>query len=119
MLRFHRTERDMAQPSVVAFSHHRVQRAEGNPVLSAAVQGVFHQCVGYQPHIQGVGQCNGCFQCAQLLNLHESGGFAEAVVYITGGGELVGEQIVLGGKNDGNAGVNVVLMQGGMTDGNA
>ena len=95
----HRAAGNVVQPTVVALCHHRVHTAQRRAALGTAPHHIFHHCVVHQADIQCVRQCDGCFQRAQLADLHQSRGFAEAVEHTGRGGQLLGKHVVRTGHH--------------------
>ena len=95
----HRAAGNVVQPTVVALCHHRVHTAQRRAALGTAPHHIFHHCVVHQTDIQCVRQCDGCFQRAQLADLHQSRSFAEAVEHTGHGGQLLGKHVVRTGHH--------------------
>ena len=96
---------DVVQVAVVALAHHRVDALHRHLVLLAASDHVLHQSVVYQSDVEGVGQRNRCFQCAQLFDLNQSGSLAKTVPDKAGCQHLVCKDVVLTRQHDGHAGL--------------
>ena len=98
----HGPVQDVIEGGIVALAHHRIERAHGHPLAVTAADHVLHQRIVDQAHVEGIGQGNGRFQGAQLLDLHKSRALSKAVEDKGGGGQLVDKGIFRTGKEDGH-----------------
>ena len=115
----HRPVADVIQGCVVALAHHGVHGINRiSPALPLAAH-VFHHGVVNQSHIQGVRQGDGGLQRPQLPDLHQPGGFSEAVENVVSRGHLAAENVVLAGQNHRYAGFVPFIVHGAVADADA
>ena len=107
------------QDAVVGLSHHGVDGSAGSPLGGALLDGIAHEGVVDLAHVEGPRQGDGGLQGSQLLHLHEARCFAEAVDDVAGGGDGAGEEVPLGGEDDGDSRLLAVGVDGRVTDADA
>ena len=90
---------DIVKGSVIAFADNGIDRTDGIAPVFCLAAHIFYQSIMNQSHIQGVGQRNGGFQSSQLLDLHQAGGFSEAVEHMAGCHHFILENVILTGKH--------------------
>ena len=110
---------DVGKPSVVALADDGIDALHVDAVLPAAVDGILHQRIGNQSDIQRIGQRDGRFDGAELLDLHQAGGLAEAVEHAARAHNLMDKQVLLRRQHDGDAGLMLLRIYSAMADGDA
>ena len=91
-------------PAVIALTHHRAYGRDLHLVLCALPDGILHQGVGCQTHVQGIGQGNGSLQGSQLLHLYQAAGLAESIVHVSRSYKLAVKYISRSRYNNRDAG---------------
>ena len=100
---------DTVNSAVITLTHNRAYGCDLHLVLFALPDGILHQGVGYQPHVQGIGQGNGRLQGSQLLHLDQTAGLAEPIVHISRSDKLAFKYISRSRHNDRDAGFVVPI----------
>ena len=100
---------DTVNSAVIALTHNRAYGCDLHLVLFALPDGILHQGVGCQPHVQGIGQGNGRLQGSQFLHLDQAAGLAESIMHISRSDELAFKYISRSRHNDRDTGFVVPI----------
>ena len=119
MLLLHCPFSDVADLGVVGFSDQYIDAADGSAALLFLTKNIADEGIRHLSDIQGIGKSNGGFQTAKLLDLKGSCGFAISVQHIGGCNRLFFISSPFTGKNNSDAGVDIVLIHGAVSHADA
>ncbi len=113
----HRHALDVVQIAVVALEDQRIDRGQASAAFGIRADALPDLRGRHGGHRERVGQRNRCFQHAELFDLQQPGAFSEAVEHRDAGRHALQERIAAVRPQHGDAGVDVALVERGMSHG--